>query len=176
MTLDQIGCCFRLTRERVRQIKEIALNKIEASQISRSTAAVRGQLITVRELGASPHWRSELSFRYASCSMTATTSERQGRRCRGPEKTSPFLPFKGWKWSADISYRPPRRISSHAVDHQPRLCVKEQRVDAPRRSLLRRHRSVFRRSAGGTGRRLRLNSTARYRVPSPRCNRGSVFH
>ncbi len=28
MTLDQIGCCFRLTRERVRQIKEIALNKL----------------------------------------------------------------------------------------------------------------------------------------------------
>ena len=28
MTFDQIGCCFRLTRERVRQIKEIALNKL----------------------------------------------------------------------------------------------------------------------------------------------------
>ena len=28
MTLDQIGACFQLTRERVRQIKEIALNKL----------------------------------------------------------------------------------------------------------------------------------------------------
>jgi RNA polymerase sigma factor (sigma-70 family) len=102
LTLDQIGQQFGLTRERVRQIKEIALSKLRHPRLHGRLRPYADNL-PERDLGAPPggaRGPNRKAFRPESLRT---------------ERTSPFL-FKGWKGSADTWYRPPRRKLSNAVD------------------------------------------------------------